>query len=122
MYELDERGFAACLEEAIDAARGWDAVFLSVDIDSLDPAYAPGTGTPEPGGLTPRELLHAVRRITSQLPVVGMELVEVAPMWDTQGAVTATNGHRVILDGLCGMALRRSGGPARPQFDRRSRG
>ncbi len=122
MYELDERGLGTCVEEAIDAARGWDAVFLSVDIDSLDPAYAPGTGTPEPGGLTPRELLHAVRRITCELPIVGMELVEVAPMWDTHGAVTATNGHRVILDGLCGMALRRSGRAATPELDRRSGG
>jgi len=121
MYELDERGFAACVEEAIDAGRSWDAVFLSVDIDSLDPAFAPGTGTPEPGGLTPRELLHAVRRITSELPVVGMELVEVAPVWDSHAAVTATNGHRVILDALCGMALRRSGGATRPELDNRAR-
>jgi agmatinase len=121
MYELDERGFRRCIDEVLEAARGWDKVFLSVDIDSLDPAYAPGTGTPEPGGLTPRELLHAVRRIGAELPVVGMELVEVAPVWDSHGNVTAINGHRVVLDALCGMALRRSGRAAQPELDGRVR-
>ena len=56
MYELDERGFVPCLDEVIEAASEWDHVFFSVDIDSLDPAFAPGTGTPEIGGLTTREL------------------------------------------------------------------
>src|SRR3982750_3123123 len=53
-----------------------DGVFLSVDIDVCDPGHAPGTGTPEPGGLTARELLDAVRRIAYELPVVGMDVVE----------------------------------------------
>jgi agmatinase len=120
MYELDERGFRECIEEVVGTARGWEKVFLSVDIDSLDPAYAPGTGTPEPGGLTPRELFHAVRRITAELPVVGMEMVEVAPMWDSHGSVTATNGHRIVLEALAGMAIRRTGRPPQPELDRRS--
>ena len=67
-YELDERGFDTCLDEVIEAARGWEHVFLSIDIDSLDPAFAPGTGTPVPGGLTTRELGRATRRITAELP------------------------------------------------------
>ena len=72
MYELDERGFLPCLDEVIEAAKEWDHVFLSVDIDSLDPAYAPGTGTPEIGGLTTRELGTAVRRITAELAGCGI--------------------------------------------------
>ena len=54
-------------------------MFLSVDIDVVDPGMAPGTGTPEPGGLTARELLDAVRRCALELPVVGMDVVELAP-------------------------------------------
>jgi agmatinase len=119
-YELDERGLRLCLDEVIGAARDWDKVFLSVDIDSLDPAFAPGTGTPEPGGLTPRELLYAVRRIARELPLVGMELVEVAPMYDSHANVTAITGHRVILEALSGMALRRAGIDAAPQLDGRT--
>jgi agmatinase len=118
MYELDDRGFRTCVDEVMTAAGGWHKVFLSVDIDSLDPAYAPGTGTPEPGGLTPRELLYAVRRICSQLPIVGMDMVEVAPAYDSPGEVTAINGHRVILEALCGIALRRSGRGPQPEVDR----
>ena len=119
-YELDERGLRPCIDEVIAAASGWDKVFLSVDIDALDPAFAPGTGTPEPGGFTVRELLYAVRRIARELPLVGMELVEVAPMYDSHGNVTAIAGHRVILEALSGMALRRTGQPAVPQVDGRS--
>src|SRR5690348_6940566 len=65
-YELDERGFRTCIDEVIAGAADWEKVYLSVDIDALDPAFAPGTGTPEPGGLTPRELFYAVRRIAAE--------------------------------------------------------
>jgi agmatinase len=120
MYELDERGFLPCLDEVIETAKEWEHVFLSVDIDSLDPAYAPGTGTPEIGGLTTRELGAAVRRITAELPVVGFELVEVSPPYDpTQ--ITAVNAHRLVLEALSGLGLRRSGRPVTPRLDSRSR-
>jgi agmatinase len=119
-YELDERGFDVCLDEVLAAAAGWELVFLSVDVDALDPAFAPGTGTPEPGGLTPRELLRAVRRIAAELPLAGMDVVEVSPPYDPAG-VTATVAHRVVLEALSGMALRRAGGRARPELDGRVR-
>jgi agmatinase len=54
-----------------------------VDIDVVDPGSAPGTGTPEPGGLSARQLLDAVRRIGRDAALVGMEIVEVAPSYDT---------------------------------------
>jgi agmatinase len=120
-YELDERGFDVCLAEVIEAARGWEHVFLSIDIDALDPAYAPGTGTPVPGGLTPRELGRATRRITSELPVCAIELVEVAPAYDPSGNITAIAGNTLVLEALSGLALRRSGLPARPELDGRAR-
>ena len=79
-YELDERGFDVCLDEVIEAARGWEHVFLSIDIDALDPAFAPGTGTPVPGGLTTRELGPGdAAHHSPSCRCVAIELVEVAP-------------------------------------------
>jgi agmatinase len=120
-YELDERGFDVCLDEVIEAARGWEHVFLSIDIDALDPAFAPGTGTPVPGGLTTRELGRATRRITSRLPVCAIEIVEVAPAYDPSGNITATAANNLVLEALSGLALQRSGQPARPELDGRGR-
>ena len=72
MTEIVARGLDECLTEAFAIATDeCDGVFLSVDIDVCDPGHAPGTGTPEPGGLTARQLLDAVRRIAYELPVVG---------------------------------------------------
>ena len=66
MTELDERGFDTVMDEAIsEALDGPKFIYLSVDIDVLDPGFAPGTGTPEPGGMTPSQLLRAVRNIVS---------------------------------------------------------
>jgi agmatinase len=80
MAEINRIGFEAVLAKAIDEALdGPKHIYLSLDIDVLDPAFAPGTGTQEAGGLTPRELLPATRRLCHETPVVGFELVEVAP-------------------------------------------
>ena len=67
---------------AQEAKDGPEYLFISFDIDVLDPAYTPGTGTPEPGGLTPREAFPLIRRLCAETNVVGMELVEVAPTLD----------------------------------------
>lgn len=107
MTEISHRGLNECLTEVFDIAMSeCDGVFLSVDIDVCDPGYAPGTGTPEPGGLSGRELLDAVRRICYQLPVVGMDVVEVAPPYD-HADITAMLGNRVILEALSAMARRK---------------
>ena len=107
MTEIVQRGLNECLTEVFDVAMSeCDGVFLSVDIDVCDPGHAPGTGTPEPGGLSSRELLDAVRRICYQLPVVGMDVVEVAPPYD-HADITALLGNRVILEALSAMARRK---------------
>lgn len=115
MTEIVARGLDECLTEAFAIATDeCEGVFLSVDIDVCDPGHAPGTGTPEPGGLTARELLDSVRRVCYELPVVGMEIVEVAPPYD-HADVTAFLGNRVVLEALSAMARRRkdaAGGPA----------
>lgn len=111
LAEIDRIGFNAVLEKAIDEALdGPEFIFLSLDIDVLDPAFAPGTGTPEGGGLTPRELLPAIRRICHETPVIGMEVVEVAPFLDP-GYTTAMYARKSILEALTGMAQRKLGLP-----------
>jgi agmatinase len=109
-YEMSEvvaRGLDDCLTEAFGIATDeCDGVFVSVDIDVVDPGLAPGTGTPEPGGLTSRQLLDAVRRICLELPVVGMDVVEVAPPYD-QAEITAALANRVVLEALSALARKR---------------
>src|SRR5436853_623461 len=100
MTEIGKRGLEECLDEAFEIALDdCDAVFLSVDIDVCDPGHAPGTGTPEPGGLTARELLDAVRRVGYELPVVGVDVVEVSPPYD-HAEITSFLANRVVLEVL----------------------
>ena len=114
MTEIVHRGLPEVLTEAFTIATDeCDGVFLSVDIDVADPGHAPGTGTPEPGGLTARELLDAVRRVCVELPVVGVDVVEVSPPYD-HADITAALAHRVVLEALSGIALRRTGADRSP--------
>lgn len=107
MTEIVARGLDECLTEAFAIALDdCDGVFLSVDIDVCDPGHAPGTGTPEPGGLTARQLLDAVRRIGYELPIWGVDVVEVAPPYD-HADITAALGNRVVLEVLTAIARRR---------------
>ena len=107
MTEIVARGLDACLTEAFTIATDeCDGVFLSVDIDVCDPGHAPGTGTPEPGGLSARALLDAVRRICYELPVVGLDVVEVSPPFD-HADITVLLGNRVVLEALSAIARRR---------------
>jgi len=122
MSEITSRGLDAVLDEAFALAMDdCDAVFLSVDVDVVDPGSAPGTGTPEPGGLTSRQLLDAVRRIAMELPLVGMDVVEVSPPYD-HAEITAYLGNRIVLEALSGLAWKRGTtrrDPARPLLEGR---
>ena len=107
MSEIVDRGLDAVLDEALEiASTDCDAIFLSVDVDVVDPGSAPGTGTPEPGGLSSRQLLDAVRRIAMQGPLGGLDVVEVSPPYD-HAEITAYLGNRVVLEALGGIAWRR---------------
>lgn len=109
MTEIHHRGLATILDESFATLTDQcDGVFLSVDIDVVDPGMAPGTGTPEPGGMTSRELLEAVRRICLELPIVGIDVVEVAPAFDSAD-ITAILANRVVLEALSAIAKRASG-------------
>jgi agmatinase len=106
MADIRRRGLDVVIDEALGtAAEGAEGVFVSVDIDVVDPGMAPGTGTPEPGGLTSGELLDAVRRLGREVPVLGADVVEVAPPYDPAG-ITARLANRVVLELLNGMAQR----------------
>jgi agmatinase len=126
MTEIGRRGLQVCLSEAFAiATHECEGVFLSVDIDVCDPAHAPGTGTPEPGGLSARELLDSVRRICLELPVVGLDVVEVSPPYD-HAEITAALANRVVLEALSAIARRRQDAregtvwnPAAPLLDGR---
>ena len=114
MTEIHHRGLNTVLDESFTTLiDGCDGVFLSVDIDVVDPGMAPGTGTPEPGGMTSRELLEAVRRICLELPVVGIDVVEVAPAFDSAD-ITAILANRVVLEALSAIAKRRIGSSYSP--------
>lgn len=77
-------------------------VYLSIDIDVLDPAFAPGTGAPEPGGWTTRELLRIIRG-SSNLNIVGADIVEVAPAYDSPGSDTAFVAAGLAYEIISGM-------------------
>jgi agmatinase len=110
MAEIQAEGFDRVLDRAVDEALdGADNLFLSVDIDVADPSCAPGTGAPEPGGLTSRELLRAVRRLSAEVGIAGMDVVEVAPPYDVGNNITCLLAHRCVLEAMTGIAMRRLG-------------
>ena len=114
MTEIYHRGLNTVLDEALTTVMdGCDGVFLSIDIDVVDPGMAPGTGTPEPGGMTSRELLESIRRICLELPVVGLDVVEVAPPFDSAD-ITAILANRVVLEAVSAIAKRKSNGNYSP--------
>jgi agmatinase len=105
MRDLRELGIAASAERAI-AVVGEGPAFLSVDVDVLDPAFAPGTGTPEPGGMAAADLLWACRELASRLDLIGADLVEVIPTAVGSTDVTALVADRIVREIVTGLALR----------------
>jgi agmatinase len=106
MHDVRDLGIDAVVHRTI-AIAGEGPVFLSVDVDVLDPAFAPGTGTPEPGGMTSVELLKAVRTVAERLQLVGADVVEVIPTAVGSADVTALVAERIVREILTGIALRR---------------
>jgi agmatinase len=104
LTDIDRWGLERIAEMALEIAwKDARAVFLSFDIDSIDPAFAPGTGTPEAGGLLPREAFRLLHQVTRE-GLAGMEVVEVSPPYDVAG-ITSLLGIRVILDVLGTLVL-----------------
>ncbi len=101
MHEIEEMGVGAVIEEARRTV-GDGPIYITFDVDGLDPAYAPGTGTPEVGGLTTREALRLLRGMRG-LDLIGGDVVEVAPPFDPSGN-TALVGATLMYEILCLLA------------------
>jgi agmatinase len=106
MHDVRDTGIKAIAERALELV-GEGPTYLSVDVDVLDPAFAPGTGTPEPGGMTPVDLLWACRTFAAGLNLVGAEVVEVIPTMAGSADITALVADRIVRETLTGIALRR---------------
>jgi agmatinase len=106
MHDVRELGIDEIVGRTLGIV-GDGPVYLSVDVDVLDPAFAPGTGTPEPGGMTSADLLWACRTVAEELELVGGEVVEVIPIAPGSADITALIADRIVREILNGIALRR---------------
>jgi agmatinase len=106
MHDVRDRGIRAVVGETLERV-GAGPVFVTVDIDVLDPAFAPGTGTPEPGGMTTGDLLWACREVAAHVQLVGADVVEVIPTAIGSADLTALAADRVVRELLTGLALAR---------------
>jgi agmatinase len=109
MHDVRDRGIQAVVVETLERV-GPGPVYLSVDVDVLDPAFAPGTGTPEPGGMTSGDLLWAAREVSAGVELVGAEVAEVIPSAVGSADITALVAERVVREILTGITLRRRRG------------
>jgi agmatinase len=106
MHDVRRLGIEEVVGGVVDRL-GTGPAFLSVDVDVLDPAFAPGTGTPEPGGMDSADLLWACRTLARELELVGAEVVEVIPTAPGSADITALVAERIVREMLTGLALRR---------------
>ena len=118
--DIDDLGIAAIATKIVEQVGLDTPTYLSIDIDVIDPGLAPGTGTPEPGGWTTRELIRILRRIDG-LNLVGADIVEVAPSYDGVGEATALAAAQVGFEVLTSMVKRglvevKEGTPARDEL------
>jgi guanidinobutyrase len=109
MAEIERDGWPAVMDRVLKEANdGPEHLFISFDIDVMDPAYTPGTGTPVPGGLTPREVFPLIRGLCAEKNMVGFDLVELDPLVDP-GYTTALNSKQIVNECLTGIAMRKKG-------------
>ena len=109
MAEVEKRGWPEVMKRALAEAReGGRKLYISFDVDVLDPAYMPGTGTPVPGGLTMREAVPIVRALCAENDLVGFEIVELDPLLDNSYR-SALNGNFILHACMTGVAMRRKG-------------
>jgi len=106
--EVRERGMQAVVDDALRiAGEGTDAIYLSVDIDVIDLAQAPGTAAPNPFGLPAHDIQYALRRIGASGKLIGADLVEISPPFDPRN-ITGSTGASLILSLLYGLSTARS--------------
>ncbi|MFT2092877.1 agmatinase family protein [Paraglaciecola sp. 2405UD69-4] len=109
MAEVEKKGWETVMKTVISEAReGGKKLFISFDVDVLDPAFVPGTGTPVPGGLTMREAIPIVRALCTENEMVGFEIVELDPLLDSTYR-SALNANFIMQACLTGIAMRHQG-------------
>ena len=109
MAEVDKRGWDAVVKDVLKEANdGPKYLYISFDIDVIDPAYMSGTGTPEPGGITNRQAFKLLRRLCAESNVIGIDILELAPERDP-GYTTIHNTNRLVREAMVGVALRKKG-------------
>ena len=94
--EIFEKGLSSAAAKVVSGLQHCKAVYLTIDIDFLDPAFAPGTGTPKPGGFSTRDLFAFLKHFTA-LPIIGLDVVEVAPPLD-HADITSFAAQRAITE------------------------
>jgi agmatinase len=97
-WDVAKEGPQAIAKKLIEKFNKYDVIYLSLDIDVLDPAFAPGTGTPEAGGLTSRELMEIVIELFRGLPVGAMDIVEVSPPLDSRNNITSWAALKIMYE------------------------
>lgn len=107
-YDIFRDGYEACAERLVEKFREYDFIYITLDIDVLDPAFAPGTGTPEAGGLSSRELIYIINELMKKTPVKAMDIVEVAPPLDTENQITSWAAAKIIYEVLANLSERES--------------
>lgn len=109
MAEVEKRGWEAVMKDVFkEVSDGPEYIYVSIDMDGFDPAFAPGAGTPEPGGLTPREMFPVLRSLCAVKQCVGFDIVEINPLVDVGGA-TSLLANRVAREIMSGIAMRKKG-------------
>lgn len=103
--DIDDIGTKGVIDAIMERVGETVPTYLSVDIDVVDPGLAPGTGTPEPGGWTTRELIRILRGV-ERLNLVGADIVEVAPAYDSRGETTALAAAQVVYEIMTSMVKR----------------
>lgn len=97
-YDVFKEGWEETANKIVEKFKKYDAVYISLDIDVLDPAFAPGTGTPEAGGLSSRELIEIMKELLTRLPIAGMDLVEVSPPLDSINNITSWAALKIVYE------------------------
>ena len=96
--DIHKNGYEYVCNKLKEKYSDYDAVYFTLDIDVLDPAFAPGTGTPEAGGLTSRELIEITKFLLSELPITAMDVVEVSPPLDSENSITSWAALKIIYE------------------------
>lgn len=109
IHEIDRDGMDKTFKKIYRDLKDIELVYVSFDVDVFDMAYAPGTGSSEPVGLTPRELFPHLRKFAATKTIVGFDIVEYNPFYDNRGQQTARLVRRVMLQFLTGISMKKAG-------------